>query len=349
MGWRPSVPAVWVVYALAAAVLAQATAYVWYDTHPPVAAFADATILGIFALAIGAIGYRLQRDGVSRDAVLRVAIFSLGGGLIVGVLALLFVVIRLATNDPFPDMELVLFIGWSVGSAAGAWSGYYYVGLESSLDEQRELTKRLTVLQRVLRHNLRNEMSIVGGVTRDLAATAEDPETRADLAVIDRHVERVIELSERSQMLTRIWQTETRTTAELATLAAEEAERFREAHPSVPLTVDLQADLWIQAHTRFRLAIREALANAVEHNENVELTVSTKEGTRKHAVVVTDTGQGVPDSELEPLWAPTEGPLDHTTGLGLWMIYWLVESSGGALEVETGPGGTTVEMWLPVA
>lgn len=349
MGRHRSVPAIWVIYALAGLVLLQAAAYVRYDTHPLVAALADASILVMFAVAIGFIGYQLQRQGTSSRAIHRVAFFSVAGGLIVGVLALLFVVIRLATNDPFPDLELVLFIGWSVGSAAGAWSGFYYVGLEASLARQRELTKRLTVLQRVLRHNLRNEMSVIGGVTRDLSTTVGDPDTVEDLAVIDRHVQRVIELSERSQTLTRIWQTEAQRSVDLADLATDEADRFRDAYPGVPLTADLQSDLRVRVHTQFHLAVREALANAVEHNDDVTVTLSTKAGDHRHAIVVSDTGTGVPDSEIEPLWAPAEGPLDHTTGLGLWMIYWLVESSGGSLKVDAGGAGTTIEMWLPAA
>jgi signal transduction histidine kinase len=349
MGQGRWIPAVWVVYALAGVVVLQAAAYVWYDTHALFAQLADASILFIFALTIAVIGYRLHRRGTPRDDIYRVAFFSLAGGLIVGLLALLFLVIRVTTHEPFPDQELVLFIGWSVGSAAGAWSGYYYVGLEASLADQRDLTKRLTVLQRVLRHNLRNEMSVIGGTTRNLSAAVEDAGVAKDLERINRHVENVIELSDRSQTLTRIWQSDAETLFDLADLVDDEVERFQEAHPTVEVSTDVPSGLRVRGHAQFPLAIREALANAVEHNAAVTVSVTGTSRNGSHAVVVSDTGSGIPDSELEPLWAPAEGPMVHTTGLGLWMIYWLVESSGGTLEFETGSAGTTIEMWLPAA
>lgn len=349
MGQGRWLPDAWIVYALSGVVLVQAAGYVWHDTHALVAQLADASILLIFALAIAVIGYRLHRRGTPHDDIYRVAFFSLAGGLIVGLLALLFVVIRVATHDPFPDQELVLFIGWSVGSAAGAWSGYYYVGLEASLADQRDLTKRLTVLQRVLRHNLRNEMSVIGGTTRNLSASAQDAAVAEDLDRINRHVENVIELSDRSQTLTRIWQTDTETTFDLDDLVDDEVERFRDAHPAVELSTDVPSGLRVRAHTQFRLAVREALSNAVEHTAAAEVEITTKSRGESHAIVVSDTGAGIPDSELAPLWAPAEGPMVHTTGLGLWMIYWLVESSGGTLEFETDSGGTSIEMWLPKA
>lgn len=66
-------------------------------------------------------------------------------------------------------------------------------------------------------------------------------------------------------------------------------------------------------------------------------------------VEVADAGSGVPESELQPLFSPAEGPLFHTTGLGLWLIYWIVESSRGELGVETGEDGTTLRMTFPAA
>ena len=62
-----------------------------------------------------------------------------------------------------------------------------------------------------------------------------------------------------------------------------------------------------------------------------------------------DDGPGLPEQERAVLAAGRETPLEPTSGLGLWLVYWIVTSLGGELvfpEVETG---TTVAVRLPRA
>jgi signal transduction histidine kinase len=45
-----------------------------------------------------------------------------------------------------------------------------------------------------------------------------------------------------------------------------------------------------------------------------------------------------------------ETALEHASGLGLWLVHWIVTESGGDLEIDTRePTGTVVRMWLPRA
>ena len=333
------------LYLLATVVFVLGGLHVVLDDDPLYAEVAEASILFLFGSATGLIGYRLRRRGASVDESLRVAIFVLGGGAGVGVLASLFVVLRLLTGEATPEFEFILFIGWSVGAAAGAWAGYYFVRMESSLEAQRDLTKRLTVLQRVLRHNLRNEMTVIGGTNRDLRELVDDPEAERRVELVDRHVRAVARLSEQSQTLTRIWQTEGDATVDLGEVLAEEVDRFRREHPDVPLDADLPGAVQIRAHPNVGLAVREAMGNAVVHNEDVAVSLRVREPDAREVVLeVADTGSGIPETELRPLWAPGEGPLSHSTGLGLWTIYWLVDASGGDLDVDTDDDGTTLAM-----
>ncbi|WP_195155780.1 hypothetical protein, partial [Halorubrum sp. AJ67] len=45
-----------------------------------------------------------------------------------------------------------------------------------------------------------------------------------------------------------------------------------------------------------------------------------------------------------------ETALEHASGLGLWLVHWIVTESGGDLKIDTRePTGTVVRMWLPRA
>ncbi|MDZ7731370.1 MAG: ATP-binding protein [Natrialbaceae archaeon] len=66
-------------------------------------------------------------------------------------------------------------------------------------------------------------------------------------------------------------------------------------------------------------------------------------------MTIVDNGPGIPDHELAVLDEGEETPLQHGSGLGLWLVYWLVDKSNGSLEFETGEDGTSVTCLLPAA
>ena len=339
-----------ILYPQVLLVLSLAALHVAVESDPPMAEFADAAILLVFATVIGFVGHRQERDERPDAESIRISGLIVVGGLVVGALAAVYVAARHVAGETLPDAAFVLSIGWSVGAAAGAITGYYLVRLEASLRDQRDLAQRLNVLQRVLRHNLRNEMTVIGGASQSIRAVVDDSGVLAKLDVIDEHVERVARLSEQNATLTSIWQQAGGALVTLDAVLDEEVERFRERHPDVPLQTDLPDGVEVDAHPQVRLAFREAMENAVAHNDSVTVSLAVRNGDAETVTVeITDDGSGVPGGELEPIEAGEEEPLSHTTGLGLWMIYWLVEASGGDLDVETGASGTTLAMTFDLA
>ncbi|WP_123536369.1 PAS domain-containing sensor histidine kinase [Halosimplex salinum] len=61
---------------------------------------------------------------------------------------------------------------------------------------------------------------------------------------------------------------------------------------------------------------------------------------------ITDDGPGISQAELDVLADREETPLKHGTGVGLWLVSWVVERSGGELDFDTGADGTTVTVRL---
>lgn len=62
-------------------------------------------------------------------------------------------------------------------------------------------------------------------------------------------------------------------------------------------------------------------------------------------ITVADDGPGLSPLEQRILHGEQETQLSHGQGLGLWIVYWVVMQSGGALSVET-TAGTTVTIQL---
>ncbi len=205
---------------------------------------------------------------------------------------------------------------------------------------ERELRKqRLEVLNRVLRHNLRNRVDVI----KSNAEAVNSAENTEYVAAIRESADGLANLSSKARATDQLVSRPARQSEDdlsemihsVADAAGSDAVTL-DVPDSAPLVTDWDA---------LRKAVRSALENAVEH-ANESVTVSVKATADGYEITVSDDGPGIPDSELASLDAETETPLQHGTGLGLWQLEWGVTKLGGELAFETDDG-TTVRMTVP--
>lgn len=213
--------------------------------------------------------------------------------------------------------------------------GYVWVCRDVSGREERD--QRLQVLNRVLRHNVRNGMNVVlGRVDR-----IEDQHGASDdVASVRDTAEDVLAVSEKAREVERALAAGDATTREdVATIVTREVGRAREKYPEA--TFDVTVTGRAEADRRVRLVVRELLANAVEHNETDDphVAVSVDAGETV-ALEVDDNGAGIPEQERRALSGEAETPLQHGSGIGLWLVYWLVHQFGGSVDVSGGESVT---------
>lgn len=83
-----------------------------------------------------------------------------------------------------------------------------------------------------------------------------------------------------------------------------------------------------------------------------DLSVSTSapEDGKKIFIRISDTGCGIPDSEINRIFHPFYTSKESGTGLGLSISYGIIKGHGGEIEVESEEGkGTTFSISLPVS
>jgi PAS domain S-box-containing protein len=221
----------------------------------------------------------------------------------------------------------------------------HFVGFQRDVTARVRRERLTEVLNRVLRHNLRNAMNVVGGYADDIADRAE-----GETAVLARRI------GDAAADLTALGDT-ARTLGAAARDPADPAPRdvvadvagvvadLRESFPETTFVVDAPATCRVVATDRLPLALRELGENAARHGGSTVRFRVAPEGDDV-AVRVVDDGPGLDPVERRVLRAGRETALEHGQGLGLWLVNWVATAAGG--EVRTAvDDGTTVTVALP--
>lgn len=207
--------------------------------------------------------------------------------------------------------------------------------------------QRLTVLNRVLRHNVRNQLDVV------LANAGQVSEASLRADIRDSATE-LVELSDKVREAERVMDASTGTPerVDLVAVVEDAVEEHRSAAPDCHVTVAGPSELSILSHrTVVRALVGELVENAVTHTDeapaNVEVTVRVS-GEQTVEVAVADDGPGIPSHEQEVLSRETEAQLKHGHSIGLWLVKWSVTRLGGTVSIEDNdPEGSVVRVHLP--
>ena len=219
--------------------------------------------------------------------------------------------------------------------------------------EQRQREQRLNVLNRALRHDLRNEANVVLGYAELGKQNNPDAEW---VDAIESHISGLIDLSEKARQLEQALDSEHVDSCRLDAVDVIETvvDDYEDDRPDVSIETDLPETAHVSAIEFFADAVGNAVENAIEHNDNpeplIEVGVSAWVENDEFAIEVVDNGPGIHDEERAVLLRGRETQLQHISGLGLWIINWIVTESGGTVQFEANdPRGSIVTIRLPMA
>ncbi|WP_267639505.1 ATP-binding protein [Haloarchaeobius amylolyticus] len=225
------------------------------------------------------------------------------------------------------------------------------IAVASDVTREHNREQQIQVLNRVLRHDLRNRLSVIVNYARHVAETVDDPDLDDALDRIVTQSEELVETSEKARNVQRALDSAGES-VDIVELAADCLDAFEETHPGVAVERSLPATAPAKATVHLGMALEELLTNAVEHTQDGSPTVRVSvANTLSHVdLVVEDDGPGMPASEKRAIVEGEEKPLAHSSGLGLWFVYWLVTAAGGQFAFEESDlGGLAVRLSFPRA
>jgi signal transduction histidine kinase len=209
--------------------------------------------------------------------------------------------------------------------------------------------QRLDVLNRVFRHDVRTETNLIHGYADRLR---EDPTDERALAVVKRSASRILDLSERTRTASELFDPMAKPSPPVAldALVDEAAAELRAEHPDANVTVEGSLPA-VRVPAVLRVVAESLCSNAVRHNDSdlpsVWLRAEANDGWVELSVA--DDGPGIARAEREVLKRGTETPLEHGSGLGLWIVKWGIDRVGGNVRFEDrAPRGTVVTVSVPI-
>lgn len=232
-------------------------------------------------------------------------------------------------------------------SEGGSHRGYTIAVQDVTTEMQRK--QRLEVLNRILRHNLRNDLNVVQLRAKRLAAAVSDSTKREHVEVIRSASDRLATLSEKARWATRALDDTSPQSVSVCPLLETVVEEVR-ADTDTTVAIDVPDSLRLEVDPElFSVVFTSIVENAITHNDrgDPEVTISATESEGWVRFDVRDNGPGIPVHERAVIENGSESALEHASGIGLWLIHWGVTTLGGDVTFDVDDDGSTVSVRLP--
>lgn len=225
-----------------------------------------------------------------------------------------------------------------------------------NVTERRTRRQRLEVLNRILRHNLRNDLTVILGYANVIRSHVDDPTVVDGADRITDTSERLVNISEKAHKSTKLLETdanpdeltqlEPAVTALFAELRSEsDAEFTYESNAAVGVPVPPE---------QLNLILRSLTEHILDNNDREQPVFELRasyDPDRRYPLDISfiDNGAGVLEAERKVIETGTETPLEHTKGVDLWTARWLTTGFGGDISFHEGTSGVTVMLSFPTA
>lgn len=222
-------------------------------------------------------------------------------------------------------------------------------GFARDITDRRRRERQLAVMDTLLRHNVRNDMGVIIGNAELIEETAPEAADRA--AVIRRTGENLLSSAEKQRgIIEALTDGKSSGPLDLTAVVGAGVETVRDRYPDAELTLSTPETAPTCGINALEAAVVELIENAVTHNTDdcptVDVTVAVDDVV---TLTVEDNGVAIPTMEASVLTGDHEmDALYHSSGLGFWLIYWVIELSEGSIAVEAREdGGNRIRVTLP--
>ncbi|MFC7070534.1 PAS domain-containing sensor histidine kinase [Halobaculum lipolyticum] len=225
-------------------------------------------------------------------------------------------------------------------------------GFTKDVSDRHRRTRQLYVMDNLLRHNLRNDLNVILGTAEEIEAAV--PAAAEGTALIQRTGEDLLRTANKEREVIDLIADDCECRAiDLGAVVADAVETVRRHRPDAAIDVTTPEGVVVDGLPELRQAVVELLENAIRHcdADTPRVAVRLRRDGATAAVTVEDEAPPIPAMDAAVLTGDHEmDDIYHSSGLGLWLVYWCVALSNGRVAVDSGPDrGNRVTVSIPLS
>ena len=225
-------------------------------------------------------------------------------------------------------------------------AGYYNVRAAFDARQARRATGGLRVVNGILRHDLRNDLTAIRTYGELIETETDSGEHAAKIVgKADDAIERIEDVGALGKTVAGDSDPEPIDLVAVVTAVTARAEEVYDRQ----IRTDLPESAVVSANAAIRSVADNLVENAIEHTDadDPRITVEVETDAETVRLLVGDNGPGIPDDQKATVFEYRE---DGTGGGGLFLVGTLVEEYGGDVWIEDNdPRGSTFVVELPRA
>jgi len=220
----------------------------------------------------------------------------------------------------------------------------------ADINDRLESQKRvISVLYRVLKHHLRNELHVIKGNAERIQV--ETDEFDAPIQHILDHADALLAQAEEASRVERMIEggIDAAPALSLRTYLDRTRDRLRQQHDHASFLLEGDpGDVSVAAHEEIDLVLAMLVRDVLAHSDSETPTVRFETEASEDTVDlrIRDDGPGVPRAALETLREEGPDAIRYGRSLGVWLADWILDHADGELRVEDDDTGTAVVVQL---
>ncbi|UPV99808.1 HAMP domain-containing histidine kinase [Halorussus gelatinilyticus] len=318
----------WSVAGLGGSLLAVSASYFVVGGELLSAEFVRFAIPVALSLFVVALGVWLRTGEFSAEFVGVVFLWSLAGGVVMGLLAGWVSLLQSVEGRRMLQPASVVLTKVAVGTLGGGLLGVYHGRLRRRTEQLAEQRNRLDEFASIVSHDLRNPMNVAQGHLELARETGE----RRHFEAVERAHDRMERLIEEVLALSRRGETVADPSPVSLRVVAEEAWGTVET-PEMDLRVETDRRIVSDAR-RLRALFENLFRNAAEHGGETVVVGASEDG-----FFVADDGPGIPAEDRELVFEGGYSTCPEGTGFGLAIVRRIAEAHDWRIHVGEGDEG----------
>ncbi|WP_254530969.1 PAS domain-containing protein [Natrinema gelatinilyticum] len=224
------------------------------------------------------------------------------------------------------------------------------VGFSKDITDRQRRERQLAVMDNFLRHNLRNDLAVILGNAECIASKVEDPfHRRAE--IIHRQGQELLDTTAKQREIIELLSDRpVPESSDLVAIVSRAVETIQDRYPDATIERTVPESAVACTVSEIQDAVSELLENAIQHEPDglPELSVTIRRNRETIDVEIQDNCPPIPEIEFRVLTGDWEmDDVYHTSGLGLWLVYWTVDLSDGHITFDRPETGNRITVSLP--